>query len=275
MIDPVLTTSLARLEAHFLADDRCLAMYLWGSLGAGTADEFSDVDVAIVVRDEAYAAVRAELRGICERLCGPVLVWLPEGEKAQSGNVAFLYEESGKVLLYDCFLSAAAKALDGPGAAPKVVLFDRAGLFAAEPIKRFASPDLLQEIDHYWVYMYLNGKYFRRQDVFKMLYVQGVLLNGHLSVLRAMLGAGSASWWAQEMHALPEAHQEELLIYFPAPAANSIAAALWRKMDLFAAHGRAACARQGLEYPAALEEGVRRHLRDMFRSGYPNDGDGS
>ena len=48
---------------------------------------------AVVVEDAYYDAVKAELRGICEALCGPVLVWLPEGDKPRSCNFAFLYAD--------------------------------------------------------------------------------------------------------------------------------------------------------------------------------------
>ena len=262
-----LSASLARLEAHFKADTRCTAMYLWGSLGVGAADAFSDVDVAIVVVDRHYEAVRAELRGLCEALCGPLLVWLPEGEKPLSCNFAFLFADVGKVLLYDCYLSSVTTAHEGPGAAPKAVLFDRAGLFDeqtdARPATAAAAFGLSRDIDTYWIYMYLNGKYFCRQDVYKMLCVQNVLFNTHLKVLLASQGQTQVNWWARDVHALSAEHQNQLLIYFGSSDVHAITRALWQEMDLFATHARAACVRGNLEYPGALEDGVRRHLRDM------------
>ena len=117
MIHPGLRDSLRRIEAHFQADRRCAAMYLWGSLGNETADAYSDVDIAIVVHDLEYQAVKSELRSLCETLCGPVLAWLPEGERPQSCNFAFLFACDDAVLLYDFYLSSVTEAHKGPGAA--------------------------------------------------------------------------------------------------------------------------------------------------------------
>ena len=133
MTHPGLRDSLARIEAHFHADRRCAAMYLWGSLGNATADTYSDVDIAIVVDDSKYQDVKFELRSLCEMLCGPILAWLPEGEKNQSCNFAFLFAFEDELLLYDFYLSSVMDAHKGPGAAPKKVIFDRAGLFETSP----------------------------------------------------------------------------------------------------------------------------------------------
>ncbi len=267
MIDSGLSVSLARLQAHFDADPRCVAMYLWGSLGSGAADAFSDVDAAIVVHDPHFSAVKAELRGLCESLCGPLLVWLPEGEKAASVNFAFLFNDHDKVLLYDFYVSSLSAAGEGPGENLKVVLFDRAGIFneplPGAPIAAISASSLSAEIDNYWTYMYLNGKYYRRRDVYKMLYVQNVLFNTHLRLLQALEGKPRGNWWARDIHELSDAYQNDLRLYFGSSDAEAIARTLWQKMDLFSAHAQAICARSGLEYPAALESGVRRHLHDM------------
>jgi predicted nucleotidyltransferase len=69
---PLLRQALEKAERHFRADDRCLGLYLFGSSGRGTDDVYSDLDLAIVVRDEVYAAMRRELRATCEQLCGPL-----------------------------------------------------------------------------------------------------------------------------------------------------------------------------------------------------------
>ena len=267
MIHPGLHETLAKLEAHFLADSRCAAMYLWGSLGKGNADSFSDVDVAIVIHDEHYQAVKSELQSVCERLCGPLLAWLPEGERPHTCNFAFLFAYDDEVLLYDCFLSSVTAAHEGPGSALKKVIFDHANLFETAqpaPVEKSGTPDSLsQDISVYWVYMYLNGKYYCRTDVFKMLYVQQVLFQTHLKILLAMNGHRDANWWARDVRLLSDGQQKELMAYFAAPDAQSIAQALWREMDMFARDARAACAQSAVEYPDHLEDGVRRHLRHM------------
>ncbi len=267
MIHPGLQDSLARIEAHFQADRRCVAMYLWGSLGNETGDRYSDVDIAIVVDDLEYQAVKSELRSLCEMLCGPVLAWLPEGERPQSCNFAFLFTCDDVVLLYDFYLSSVSEAQKGPGAAPKKVIFDRNGLFDTSQL---LPPDpapqgngLRRDITTYWIYMYLNAKYHSRNDIYKMLYVQQVLFQTNLKVLLTMSRLATANWWVNDVHRLAESHQKELEIYFPVPDVQALVRAIWKEVDLFARDARAACAQNGVEYPNDLEDGVRRYLLHM------------
>ena len=69
---PLLEQTAGKLEQHFRADNRVLGIYLWGSSGRGTDDLYSDLDLGVVVRDGVFDAVKAELRSVCERVCGPI-----------------------------------------------------------------------------------------------------------------------------------------------------------------------------------------------------------
>lgn len=267
MIYPGLLDSLARIQSHFQADRRCAAIYLWGSLGNGTSDPYSDVDIAIVVDDQEYQAIKSELRALCEMLCGPVLVWLPEGEQPNSCNFAFLFTSGDAVLLYDFYLSSVTDAHKGPGAAPKRVIFDRDGLFG-NSLALLSPPapqanGLRRDISSYWIYMYLNGKYHSRNDIYKMLYVQQVLFQSHLKVLLTMSGLSPAGWWVSDMHRLSGKYQKELKIYFPVPDVQALVRAIEEEVGLFARDAQAACEQNGLEYANDLENGVRRHLLHM------------
>jgi predicted nucleotidyltransferase len=265
-LNPKLTQSLQNLEAHFRRDERCLGMFLWGSLGRESADAYSDVDVGIVVRDEDYAAMKAELYGTCEAACGKIVVWLPEGETADHANFAFLYESGEDVLLYDFFLTSHS-ALPNLRLGIGSILFDRAGIFQDADWQKaspaFPGEKLAGIIDQYWVYMYLNGKYFRRADRFKLLYVQDILFQAHLRVLNALSPEQEWGWWANDIKRLPEPHRRELLVYFGDGAPERISEALRAECDLFSRDARAACQQWRIAYPHRLEADVIRHLTAM------------
>ncbi|HZO90799.1 MAG TPA: aminoglycoside 6-adenylyltransferase [Chthonomonadaceae bacterium] len=271
---PVLEASIARAVDYFRDDERVLGMYLWGSLGKGTADAYSDVDLALVVRDEDYNAVKGELRGVCERICGPIAVWLPEGETADLCNYAFLFH-SGKDLLLCDFLILSESAYHRNRSRAEQVLFDRAGLFqplAEAPRVQPFSPDTLSRtMDNYWVYAYLNGKYYQRADLFKLLYVQGVLFQTHMRLLHALHPDKPWTWWANDVKYLPEAKRQQLLAYFGATDLPGISAALEKELDLFSQDAQAACQQWNLPYPADLETSVRRHLaaRSVLKINHP------
>jgi hypothetical protein len=268
-IHPILTESLKRLEEHYAKDERCVGMYLWGSLGNDTADPWSDVDASIVIRDEDFAAVKVECRAVCEALCGPIVAWLPEGESADSVNFAFLFDAEQRLHLYDFSVVNASHVKKTPWLRPQKIFFDPTGLLAEaaqrEPAAQFVfKPEQLSHlIVVWWVYTYLNGKYYMRQDTYKMLYVQGVIFQTHMKVLHAFYPAEEWFWWARDVHRLPEAQQEEMLVYWPAREPDQIASALWKEMDLFSRDARAACEKWNLTYPDQMERAVRQHLAFM------------
>ncbi|MEK6793696.1 MAG: nucleotidyltransferase domain-containing protein [Spirochaetota bacterium] len=266
-IDPVLNSSLERLIAHYRDDGSCIAMYLWGSLAAGTADRFSDIDVAAVFRDEDYQAARNGLRSVCDLLCGPTLVWLPEGERPDSGNYAFLFAANEKHYLYDFTIMRASAFQKNKDRSSYRFLFDKIGIAnnAERPLPpQFEAHTISGIIDKYWVYAYLNGKYGRRQDIFKMLYVQSVLFQTHVRLLNALHPDEVWNWWARDVAHLDEKHRGGLLVYFGARSTDDIRRILTIEFDLFSRDAKEACVKWGITYPEALENGVRDHISVML-----------
>lgn len=264
---PHLLQSLQRLQDHYARDERCLGAFLSGSIGAGTTDDWSDVDLDAVFRDQDYPAAKAECRAVCESLCGPILVWLPEGEGEHRVNFAFLYEAEGRSHLYDFMICDVTFLRQNATLRPQNILFDKAGLLAEAakrtPTRSFNPADLLHQIHVYWVYAYLNGKYYNRADAYKMLYVQQVIFPTHLRVLNALYPDTLWNWWARDVHALPAEKRAELLVYFGANHCDALARALETEIDLFSRDAQAACARHAVPYPADLERVVREHLAMM------------
>jgi predicted nucleotidyltransferase len=264
---PYLKQTIDLLEQHFRTDTRCLGIYLWGSAGKGTEDAYSDVDIAIVVRDEDFSAIKSELPSICERFCGPIAVWLPEGASEQACNFAFLFEADSALLLYDFTVITRKFLLESRRLRLDRILFDREGLltaaragFRAQPY----SPDrLLPTIDEYWVYAYLNGKYYKRLDTNKLLYVQQHLFQVHVRLLHALHPDAEWSWWPLSIKHLAEERQPQMRVYFGAREPEEIGTALDTEFSLFSEDAQAACRAWDKEYPRTLEQSVRQHLRSM------------
>jgi len=242
-------------------------MYLTGSLGHGAADEFSDVDVVLVARNEDYDAVKSELRSVCEAVCGPIESWLSEGETAAFCNFAFLFRADPELLLYD-FGIIAASAVPTYSRDSIRILFDKTG--AIPVTDDTGSPggltaDRLQGIqDRYWVYAYLNGKYWRRSDLFKLRYVQQVLFSIHMDLLHYLHPEiREWGWWPADIKHLPASQGQALDCYFRASDPETVGAALQDELDRFAEDARTACGRWGVVYPESQERSVRDHLRRM------------
>jgi predicted nucleotidyltransferase len=64
MVDPSLRTVLGRFEAAVLSDPSVLGVLYTGSLGRGTADRFSDLDLEVWLADEAFADLPSKTRAL-------------------------------------------------------------------------------------------------------------------------------------------------------------------------------------------------------------------
>src|SRR5919202_661251 len=58
-------------------DERVLAIGVLGSLGRGTWDEWSDLDLDIVVSDDMLVDAVMEAQTLCQRLCQPEALVVP------------------------------------------------------------------------------------------------------------------------------------------------------------------------------------------------------
>jgi hypothetical protein len=88
---------LRRFEAAIQADQRVLGMLYTGSLGRGTADRFSDLDIELWVTDAAYAGAETTAQEILGYL----------------GAIQFLYSRgAGDTTFYTAFLGTEWQPID-------------------------------------------------------------------------------------------------------------------------------------------------------------------
>ncbi len=69
-----LQKAIERFRALCQADPRIVAAFVGGSLATGTADEYSDIDVYLIVADEAYASFFAERAAFMRQLGEPIFL---------------------------------------------------------------------------------------------------------------------------------------------------------------------------------------------------------
>lgn len=83
--------ALLRAVASFYADDaRILAVAVFGSLGRGNWDQYSDLDLDVVLADGVQVDVLQELHALCESfdvLNDGALVIVPDGDDVDAGDV--------------------------------------------------------------------------------------------------------------------------------------------------------------------------------------------
>src|SRR5205823_3683423 len=65
---------LNRFVAACQADERVVAAFLGGSYAKGTADAYSDLDLGLIITDEAYGDFKASRQAFIRRLGEPVFL---------------------------------------------------------------------------------------------------------------------------------------------------------------------------------------------------------
>jgi hypothetical protein len=77
MVRPASEKMLKRFEDAVLADPEVLGVLFTGSLGRGTSDDFSDLDIYVWLTDDAYANVVAKTRELLSSL-GEIKLFFPQ-----------------------------------------------------------------------------------------------------------------------------------------------------------------------------------------------------
>ncbi len=123
---------LDRLTALVAADDRFVAVLLFGSHATGTADAFSDVDIGVVVADDAQAEVIAHRDALLRAMGEPLFA-------EHFDNPANVHVINADGTAYELILTTAA-ALDL--SRPYRVVLDKGGAVEAASARRSApAPD--------------------------------------------------------------------------------------------------------------------------------------
>lgn len=85
---------LRAIAQHYAHDDRVLAVIVFGSLGRGTWDEHSDLDLDVVIADGVTLDVQAEARRLCIAIGEEPVVVVPGHADAADVVLASLMELS-------------------------------------------------------------------------------------------------------------------------------------------------------------------------------------
>ena len=270
---PYFTQCLNKLTDHWEKDPRALAFAMSGSGGRGVDDEWSDLDVILVTSDDAYASICREMKELMGSVCGDIYIWLPEGETEKSVNYAFIFDKDGEQFLFDHAVICESLIKKTGKIEAGVVFFDKTGSLtgANQRFKEykpdFEASDLSGIIDKYLVYTYLNGKYYRREDTAKLLYIQNTLQELHIRLMAALYpGCIFSGWWCNDIYLLSPEHQKNILIYAAPPDCKQIGRLVLRELDYFGRDAREACGFMKVIYPDVQEKYV---LRQLIGAGLP------
>jgi predicted nucleotidyltransferase len=127
---------IARVVASCSADDRITAAFLGGSVARGDADEYSDIDLCVIVADDAYTDVLAGREALVRKLGEPLFV-------EDFGDTVFVILADGTELELNFFREG---DLGSIRSGPHRVLLDRDGILADATFP-LPSPDHTAQVE--------------------------------------------------------------------------------------------------------------------------------
>lgn len=193
---------LTRIREDLEADERVLAVWLAGSYGRGTADEWSDIDLHVVVRDDDLTAWLGERNDLYRRVGHPVMR-LPSSASEKGDYQGVLF--AGPVFLDLAVHPVSTATRD----ADTRLLFTRADI----PLRVVAPLDdeerrtrLQHDLDFFWAMTPVALKYIGRGRTDRALTMVDILSETFIRLWRlvhdpARRDAGGSHWLHPERDA--------------------------------------------------------------------------
>jgi hypothetical protein len=282
-IDPALQRAardalLDRILAHARADDRVLAVLDYGSTSEGRGDAWSDIDLALAIRPDAWDAFTAGWEDWLAA-CGPVLLGFP----SFAGHPwAVIATDAAPVRvdlhLYggppDGDLAAALPSWpNSPVSTEAMLLFDREGTLA-EPVamlvgRSLAPADVAATFasvaGHFWYYVHRTWSKLHRASAWDVRWNITFVLTGNLCALLRLESGAIERWTASDAAAgIEDAVSPERLARLdhciPGPDPASLLPALREIVDLGADTCAATATRLGVAWPDMLATEMRELL---------------
>ena len=174
-------TLLTRAKMLVEQDDRVCAAWLFGSLGRGDADEWSDIDLFVVIHEAQFEEIVAARYAYMARLDEPVLILEAPQNRPPGGvyNMALYPGEFGphQVDWYWVRQSAAQMPTE------IALWFDRVGLprldapthFSYAPVPERSQAEIAsQAVNMFWAMLLITAKYLAREPEEEMGLLPGV-----------------------------------------------------------------------------------------------------
>jgi predicted nucleotidyltransferase len=250
---------IAAIRGVLEADPRIAAAWLAGSLGRGAGDAYSDVDILVLCEDGQVGEVAAAYAKDVSAIATPVLVKTLFG-----GRIVNVVTDDWQ--RFDLVIIE-AETLPRYNAAELTPLFNR-GTRAPPRTTRpphKTTPEVLRNlVEEFLRVLGLSPVAHGRSETLASLSGVEMLRRMLIDLLLEENGVGPAERGsALHLNAFLTPQQRSALEALPSIAANreSLLAMNRALAALFFPHARALAAKIGMEWPQALEDATRAHLK--------------
>lgn len=202
-----------------------LGAWNFGSAMHGLTDEYSDVDVVLLVEEKYFKSTELGLNALLAGICGEVILcWEEDFNSEAIVNNGYLLEKNGLVFQFDVFLLNKAHIDDFmcrihyADLSEKDIIFDRDGsvraLAESSPHGSLWTGDADRLARTYLYHFSMTAKYLLRGDYFKLDHVMRILYDTHASLL--LTKYDSIKWGGMEnkLRFIPEDKKLHLMQYY-------------------------------------------------------------
>jgi len=265
-----------RLAAALAEEPMILACWLHGSFGAGTADRFSDIDVAVAVDDDQFYHAFQSARRIASSVGECVVAWDSPKDVNGAGFTAF-YADCN---FLDVKVYRASRMPYLGVKAPVHIMFDRKRLVHSsheptdeENLGAPLSDHVWWKMVFFWVCVYSAVRFLKRNDYW--------YAGGMIGAIRGTMAQLFWLWtrpddttdmsfivWGVVRRDLKDDLVSELAATVSEAELNEMVGTLGRLIQLFHEYGRRIAEETGADYPEKLVEVVT----DYYRRECPGEG---
>ncbi|WP_410768874.1 aminoglycoside 6-adenylyltransferase [Fontibacillus sp. BL9] len=249
-------------------DERCKGGWHYGSITRGAEDIYSDYDPVFLVGDRDFEDFAADVPKVLAKASDELLIfWGEDFNDAHFKNYCSVIRLGNQLHQFDFFMinydhpEAWMCRQHCKGCTRDHIIFDRIGEVAAFLEQGYRTdnyiPDPIRAMDTYWIHTEMLIKYFKRQDLFKLIKNVDVLFHSHVNLLLSQYDTLDwGSWESKVKHCVPEEKQRHLKSYFPRAGFGDLEAAVKESITLFRKDAAEVCKLKGIHYPESIPEQV-------------------
>lgn len=244
-----------------------LGAWNFGSETHDLSDEYSDVDIVLLIDGKSFANISDRIEKYLENICNNILLCYPESFNGEAIiNNGYLITFDNKIFQFDVFMLNSEKLNDYISRlhyselTEKDIIFDKTGAvrkLADLNLKGdFWNDDIAGLQNTYWYHAYMSEKYLIRKDFFKLYNVLHTMYEVHASMLLIEFDKITWGGMANRLHFIPDDKQEHLKRYYCSENYDVVRGNLIYCMKKFDEDTKNVCAIKQAEYLPALGNAI-------------------
>lgn len=241
-------------------DSRCKGAWHYGSVSRNQSDQYSDYDPVFLVPEKYFEDFAKDVKKYISISCDEVLInWAEDYNSEVFKNFCNLIRINEKLHQLDFFILNEDKVENWwckqhlKGCTRDNIIYDTNGDVGLLLDKGLRTdnylPDPLRCFETYWFHVEMLIKYFKREDLFKIIKNMDFLVQSHVNLLLSEYD--SLDWGAWETKikkCVPAEKQSHLLVYYTNPDFESYKEAITKGFSLFNKDAKEIFSKKGLVY---------------------------